>query len=488
MRNKILNCDVREGLAQLQDDSVDCVVTSPPYFSLRDYQTKPIIWDGDKDCEHDWDIENPDIINRDKSKGDWDRPSRDAYNQVNGSFVCLVCKRSFVGKPGQKFCSTKCLNTLSNDERQKLQPKRDFCSKCGAWKGQLGLEPDFNLFIKHLCDIFDDVKRVLKPTGTCWVNLGDSYGGSGGAGGDYNKGGLKDGQPKYKGNRFNSLSKSLVGIPFRFALEMINRGWILRNTIIWHKPNCMPSSVKDRFTVDFEYVFFFVKQKKYWFETQNEPQKVSTIKRAFSRNNKSKRKGDKYAISIGAQDKSYAKVRDIVNASKVPMRNKRTVWKISTKSFRGAHFAVFPEELIEPMIKAGCPKEVCNKCNAVRIPIFKSNQKKRDIDWHPEKYGDTDESEKRLGRLQPQKSVYNTSKKVGYSDCGCNAGFKPGIVLDPFLGSGTTAVVAKKLGRDYIGIEINPEYVKLAKVRIAGGDRTSLKAVSDKKQKKLGEL
>ncbi len=139
-------------------------------------------------------------------------------------------------------------------------------------EGQLGLESTFEEYINKLCNIFDEVKRVLRKDGTCWVNIGDTYWGGGQGGNDYPG---KQVVPssgyghKAKGNSYKS--KSLVMIPFRFAIEMVNRGWILRNTIIWHKRNCMPSSVKDRFTVDFEYIFFFSKKKKYYFETQYEP-------------------------------------------------------------------------------------------------------------------------------------------------------------------------------------------------------------------------
>ncbi len=151
-------------------------------------------------------------------------------------------------------------------------------------EGQLGLEKTFEEYINKLCDIFDEVKRVLRKDGTCWVNLGDTYGGTG-AGQEKSinsQGKFTDGQyfeqvksRELKAETTKHLSKCLIMIPFRFAIEMVNRGWILRNTIIWHKPNCMPSSVKDRFTVDFEYLFFFVKNKKYWFEMQYD--KADTI-------------------------------------------------------------------------------------------------------------------------------------------------------------------------------------------------------------------
>ncbi|GAI24609.1 unnamed protein product, partial [marine sediment metagenome] len=147
------------------------------------------------------------------------------------------------------------------------------CIKCNAWRGSLGLEPTFELYIKHLCDIFDEVKRVLRKDGTCWVNLGDSYGGSGNRSGHTletsNLNRLTIGYGATEGNQkaTKGYEKSLLDIPYRFSIEMINRGWAKRNTIIWWKPNCMPSSANDRFTVDFEYLFFFTKNNKTLFWT-----------------------------------------------------------------------------------------------------------------------------------------------------------------------------------------------------------------------------
>ena len=242
--NEIIQGDCLEVLKGMQSESVDCSVTSPPYWALRDYKIEPIVWDGDSNCEHEW----TDEIKKwhsDRGNGNV-KEVFDASFQVNGT-------------------------------------KHSFCSKCNAWRGQLGLEPTFELYIQHLCDIFDEVKRVLKKEGTCWVNLGDTFsgsGGSGGSGGDYNQGGMREGQPRFKQTKPNDLSpKSLCMIPYRFAIEMQNRGWTLRNILIWWKPNCMPSSAKDRFTVDFEPVFFFSKSKKYYFETQYEPHLSSSKKR-----------------------------------------------------------------------------------------------------------------------------------------------------------------------------------------------------------------
>lgn len=264
--------------------------------------------------------------------------------------------------------------------------------------GQLGLEKTFQEYINKLCDIYDEIKRILKKNGTCWVNLGDTYWGGGNNRGStaenlskkqFSNRGAR-GQVQMKWSK-DYQSKCLCMIPERFALEMINRGWILRNQIIWYKRNAMPSSVKDRFTVDFEKIFFFVKNKKYYFKQQREPHiwakrdKRSKLRRVEHKSGKSTLSNAQTGCkAVGYHPKG---------------RNKRTVWDIPTKPFKGAHFAVFPETLVEPMIKSGCPKN--------------------------------------------------------------------GIVLDPFMGSGTTSIVAKKLNRNFIGIELNPNYIKIAEKRLS---------------------
>ena len=196
---------------------VNCIVTSPPYWGLRNYGIKPQIWDGDKDCEHEFDEYNSKLLHENRQ------------NLDGGT----------LGNPGYR----KNLHGFGN-------AKAGFCHKCGAWRGNFGLEPTIELYIKHLCDIFDEAKKVLREDGTCWVNLGDSY----------------------------NKTKSLCMIPQRFAIEMVNRGWILRNTIIWHKPNGMPESAKNRFTVDYEYIFFFSKSNKTLFWTNEETLKCTNIK------------------------------------------------------------------------------------------------------------------------------------------------------------------------------------------------------------------
>ena len=363
IRNMIIQGNALEVLKNIPDESIDCIVTSPPYWGLRFYgeETKTI-WDGDPDCEHEWGEEQ-------------------IFAQTGGT----------KGLHPIMFTSTS-----------------SFCIKCGAWYGQLGLEPTLDMFINHLLQITTELKRVLKKTGTLWWNMGDNYKSSGGPSRHW---GYSD--PKYLNGRYvnyiepsslpqgNIQPKSLCLQNFRLAQRMIDeQGWILRNILIWHKLNSMPQSVKDRFTVDFEPVFFFVKSKKYYFEQQFEPFQESTYQRINYAFNLFK--GD---IQGAVKSSGQRKFAEHLKQGLLNGRNKRCVWSINTQPFKDAHFAVMPEKLVEPMIKAGCPKEI---------------------------------------------------------------GFKPGIVLDPFMGAGTVAVVAKKLGRDYIGIELNPEYIKIAEKRIAG--------------------
>lgn len=202
--------------------------------------------------------------------------------------------------------------------------------------GQLGLEPTFEKYINKLCAIFDEAKRVLKPSGSCWVNLGDTYSG--------NKKGktdqkvcdyLKD-TSKGINKKAVITAKCLCQIPSRFAVEMCNRGWVLRNEIIWHKPNAMPCSVKDRFTVDFEKLFFFTKSGKYHFKPQYEPWKEVSIKRAKG-SIRSEKAANYAGFSFERQRAAWDKFLQSGRG-----RNKRCVWTIPTGSFRKAHFATFP--------------------------------------------------------------------------------------------------------------------------------------------------
>ncbi|MHA1225205.1 MAG: DNA-methyltransferase [Candidatus Hodarchaeales archaeon] len=338
----------------MPDECVDMVLTSPPYWGLRDYGIQQI-FGGNKDCKHEW----GDEIKRINSGG---RGYKQDTNK--GSF----------------FINKQCI-----------------CQKCGAWRGQLGLEPTPEMYIKHLTNIFNEVKRVLKKEGTLWLNIGDTYGGSGGDHKEWHKndagfqGGLMRGCQLKK-----LMPKCLLMIPERLAWSLIQDGWILRNKIIWHKPNAMPSSVKDRFSNKWEYLFLFSKNKKYYFD-------LDLIREPYIK--PLNRWGGDKLIAKGkstwdeATGQTTYRNRDM--RPNALGKNPGDIWMINTQPFPKAHFAVFPEKLCEKPIKAGCPEG--------------------------------------------------------------------GIVLDPFCGSGTALFVAQQLKRWYIGIEMNPEYCKIAEKRLAQG-------------------
>ena len=416
MRNKIIQGDCLEVLKTFPDESIDMCITSPPYWALRDYGTAN--WDGgDKDCDH--------TAAKEKSRYDYSMESSSNQSQRKGTDA----------------------------------PKwKDKCPKCGAKKVdlQLGLESTFQEYIDKLCDIFDEVKRVLKKSGTCWVNLGDTYNSS--QAGNKTPSGFQQkseeeikAKAAYKRQKAALPDKCLLQIPSRFAIEMTNRGWILRNEIIWHKPSCMPSSIIDRFTVDFEKLFFFVKNKKYWFETQYE-RATSTDNSVRDRDNSKLNNTPGRTRMGGLTTNHYIE------------RNKRAVWSINPKGYTEAHFAVYPEKLIDTPIKAGCPKEICKNCGVAREKIIIAEGGTIGESWHDHK------DDQVVGQRSENKAKGGHGYKridEGYSDCGCKAGWNKGIVLDPFMGSGTTAFVARKHSRDYLGIELNAEYIKLVEKRLA---------------------
>lgn len=270
--------------------------------------------------------------------------------------------------------------------------------------GQIGLEPTPAEFVAELVAVFREVRRVLRDDGTLWLNLGDSYTGSASTGGtgketDYT------GKRSLPNKREEGLkAKDLIGIPWRVAFALQADGWYLRQDIIWHKPNPMPESVRDRCTKAHEYVFLLSKSERYYWdaEAMQEPATGTTLHDATGRTKQR-------AVKSGNKARVPATERDCPRdgvASGVPWegftRNKRSVWTVATRPYKGAHFATFPPDLIRPCVLAGAP------------------------------FG--------------------------------------GVVLDPFLGSGTTAAVAVSEGRHAIGCELNPEYVTLAQQRIAAAE------------------
>jgi DNA modification methylase len=268
-------------------------------------------------------------------------------------------------------------------------------------EGQLGLEPTMEEYLEKMLVIFREIWRVLRSDGTLWLNLGDSYNGSGPSGGpgkQYTNVGSQGTTLK----RVAGLKpKDLVGIPWRVAFALQADGWYLRSDIIWHKPNTMPESVTDRPTKAHEYIFLMSKRERYYYDADAIKEDClsgpSDIKKMLE---SLPRIGGKHKILTDPLSKasSLTNIGQKRSVGDPSGRNKRSVWTVATQPFKEAHFATFPPKLIEPCILAGCPDG--------------------------------------------------------------------GIVLDPFMGAGTTAVVCANLGRNYIGIELNPEYIHIANERI----------------------
>lgn len=371
--NVILQGDSLEVLKQLPNELVDCVVTSPPYWGLRDYGVE----------------------------------------------------------------------------------------------GQLGLEKTPEEYVAKMVQVFREIRRVLKKEGTLWLNLGDSYASNGREGGDIDKDrGMDIERGRGRLNKHSVIKpKDLVGIPWSVAFALRADGWYLRQDIIWHKPNPMPESVTDRCTKAHEYIFLLTKSPKYYFDSEavqevaitdeDRPHgvvrdreygydsKQKVIKKMFkepsvdpeSLNGRNKRNNDKFVGQAFSETRGgFSKIE----AGKTyPTRNRRSVWTINTRPYSEAHFATFPEALIEPMVLAGCPKKTCKSCH---------------------------KTEKLDVRNANMTSLLNKDK---CPHCGSEEGFDSGVILDPFMGAGTTGLVAKKLSRNYLGIELNPTYIKMAEERIS---------------------
>ncbi len=362
--NKIYLGDSLEVIKTFPDESVDCVVTSPPYYGLRDYGTGEWVG-GDPKCPH--------------------------YR------TSKVTEKTSTGHKGMAEKGAGAGDAIY----------KHVCPKCGAVRvdKQIGLEESPEEYIERLVVLFREIRRVLKKDGTCWVNIGDSYNGyKGNSKAEHNDSdyvGGHGGHPTREGGygleAKGLKNKDLIGIPWMLAFAMRADGWYLRQDIIFHKLNPMPESVTDRCTKSHEYIFLFSKNEKYYFDNEaimeecadQERTNYQSGSRTFGVN------ADRNDNDLGERSKKWQprKIGDIA------VRNKRDVWSVQLRPTKEAHFATYPQKLISPCILAGCRKG--------------------------------------------------------------------GIVLDPFMGSGTTGIVARKLGRKYVGVELNPEYLKMAERRIA---------------------
>jgi site-specific DNA-methyltransferase (adenine-specific) len=342
-RNTIICADVFDYLATLPDNSVDAVITSPPYWLQRDYQAD----------------------------------------------------------------------------------------------GQIGLEETLQEYMDKLVAVFLEVKRVMKPTATLWINMGDKF-----------------------------LNKQLLGLPWRLAFALQDVGFILRSDIIWSRPNPMPESVLDRPTKSHEYIFLLTKRAKYFYDGDSIREKGSTNSHGGGTDHP-----NRYMYQSGRNDGGTLATAKPAGESG---RNRRTVWTVATQPLRGMnHFAAFPEKLIEPCILAGCPREVCSECGAPVVRVV-------DKTFIPQPDVSLARGMKGAPGQKPmaQENSWDgfprgttQSITIGWTPtCDCNASTQPGLILDPFMGAGTTAIVARRFDRDYIGCDISQEYVDMALRRLSQSD------------------
>jgi DNA modification methylase len=325
--NRILVGDVRQRLADLPDGCVDCVVSSPPYWALRDYG-------------------HPDQIGSESTVDDW---------------------------------------------------------------------------VRELAAVCDQLARVLTPTGSLWLNVGDSYSRHPGEG---------------------AARKSLLMGPARLALRLTRSGWLLRNQVVWAKTNAMPTSVADRLATTHEFVFFFTRQRRYFFDLDaiREPARTQTTARRTRRNQYPPRDA---APALGGGTSSRIDLNQGLSDLKAaglashPLgKNPGDVWQTATASYAGAHFATFPPALVRRPIQATCPERVCTTCA---------------------------EPWRRATQIISSRPLATGPLRAACS----HSSWRPGRVLDPFMGAGTVAVAAEEHGRDWVGIELNPDYAALAEERLA---------------------
>ena len=336
--------------------------------------------------------------------------------------------------------------------------------------GQIGLEESVESWVAEMVAVFTEVRRVLKPAGTLWLNLGDSFARDPGKGGSGTFNGRNGrGEGFLGGNEIpcGLKAKDLIGQPWRVAFALQARGWFLRSEIIWHKPNPMPESVTDRPTKSHETVFLLAKSPRYYFDAEAIREEVVSLIPGHP----SYRPNSAVKAAEGRSVHRSETAKHEVTARSYPIagRNSRSVWSIPTAPFPGAHFATFPEALPERCIRAGTSEGVCSSCGAPLERKFKTRKTGRRIkapdgwDTGPGAHG----SIHRDGRQAGETVEEEVREFVGWAaSCECGVETRPAVVLDPFFGAGTTGLVAAKLGRSCIGVELNPEYAAIAESRI----------------------
>lgn len=444
---------VLDVLRGMESESVHCVVTSPPYWGLRDYGVEPTVWDETAfHYEHEWDV-------------------RRVRTQSGGT-----------GKASAKQV------TNGGTQESQRDSESAFCF-CGAWRGCFGLEPTPDLYVQHTVQIMREIRRVIRSDGTVWVNIGDSYFGDSPTRKTTSEVFSSEWNPADSagngGTRRSAASlngfkpKSLCMIPARVALALQADGWYLRSKIVWAKPAPMPESVTDRPTRSHEEIFLLAKSARYFYDKNavRQPLKQSSVDRlsqdvesqngSTRANGGTKSNGNIKAACFGGRLKSQINDQTRLASGNEWQQdveqgaNLRDVWQINTEGFKDAHFAVFPTEIPRRAILAGTSeKGVCPDCGA---PWARINERtgvvtKREPAHVP---GNTPTKVDSTG-WQPATVATDRWQPT----CAHERDPIPATVLDPFCGAGTTGLVALRHGRKFIGIELNPSYVTMATERI----------------------
>jgi len=530
-RNQVIEGNAIDLADGLESRSIATIFTSPPYWNKRDYDGPSQVWGGDPDCDHEWGEEL----------------------EIHQSNRYTLSGSTLHGAPRATA------KTIESVNREKSGGK--ICVHCGAWHGQLGLEPTFTMFVDNLCTVFDRMVPGMELWSTAMVNIADSYATRPKYDLEYKDGefnrsyNVKDG---YQNRQKELPDNCLCNIPHRFAIEMCNRGWILRSTIIWYKRSTIPDPHRDRFTDDFEYIFMFSRSNKplYWVNretlgiTAKKPKGINGVEGTdwvwvechycqgygiskeglellwVEELTPKERKGNLFEVAqlhpcqrcrdrgrLGqgtgrlkknlwagrnyhfeqmfenqrtlradgshvwsssnpivqvSGDGETGRSRGLHGMGGSPIgRNMRCVWDIPpTPSLKGVHTATFPVDLAMRPVKAGCPEKVCTKCG---LPMERVYGK-------PLKLSTSTPEEKFKNCILTGFIEWDEKKPfsifLGETNCGCGAEFEPGVVLDPFGGTGTVGIAAKRQKKDWLLFDINPEYVEMSKRRIEDDDWT----------------
>lgn len=428
--------DCRSVLASLPAESVHCVVTSPPYFGLRSYSgVEPTVWDDPGDCAHEWGAEQPSL-----------KPGQ--VNQTKWAGVTAVADGNKVGRGA-------------------------FCCHCPAWLGTLGNEPTPALYIQHIVEVFRAVRCVLRKEGMLWLNLGDSYAGSGKGPTGHNGIGNHDERQGFVGqSRKNKTdapagykAKDLMMMPARVAIALCDDGWYLRSAIVWAKQVPMPESVEDRPTSSYEMIYLLAKSSKYYFDT------LAVAEPSTSNGRIVKAYGAEANLRFSADDANDRRTATFDHDVAVgPTRNLRNVWLLGPEPLTGLdHYAAYPTEVPRRAILAGTSEHgVCAECGAPWT---------REVERTALKHNDHQAKMQRVRSNGVQTGgTASVTLGTGYSvqrwatgwcpSCKHDAPTVPATILDPFGGSGTTSVVSRELGRRSVYIDASAQYCAMAARRL----------------------